>query len=227
MLVFKKRLWSPQMFLRSTFRSYSDAKIWVVWKNYFLLLCEYCYWNWKCLWAVFREGVQGDGSCKCRVDNGSSSQAKYEYLNLNSFESGAELSRECDSANHSAELRTVAKLYLFSNVFCNCPLFNKGTSVCVCECVCVYISLWGPNIGHLLYLWGPNALMGTQFRSPQVWRYFETKNVVLVTGLQFGYSVCVCVCLFCSPSVSFHSTVAMAVVTQFDLRRSRRCLAAY
>lgn len=164
MLVFKKRLWSPQMFLRSTFRSYSDAKIWVVWKNYFLLLCEYCYWNWKCLWAVFREGVQGDGSCKCRVDNGSSSQAKYEYLNLNSFESGAELSRECDSANHSAELRTVAKLYLFSNVFCNCPLFNKGTSVCVCVSVSVFTYLCGAQTldiystcGDQMPLWGHNS----------------------------------------------------------------------
>lgn len=95
---FKKRLWSPQMFLHSTFRSYSDAKIWVFWKNYFLLLCEYCYWNWKCLWVVFRQGVQGDGSCKYRVENRSSSQAKYEYLNLNSSGRVEELSRECDSA---------------------------------------------------------------------------------------------------------------------------------
>lgn len=43
------------------------------------------------------------------------------------------------------------------------PSATQAGNVCVCVYVYhIYISLWGPKIGILLYLWGLPAIMGTK-----------------------------------------------------------------
>lgn len=61
---------------------------------------------------------------------------------------------------------------LFSSFVCQTQKEKSQWDVCVCFCLRVYhvyISLWGPKLKIILYLWGPSAPMGTKCSSPRVW----------------------------------------------------------